>query len=84
MELLEECPCASAFRYYAFDDAFVREVLGKKLSKGTKKDLDDISAKTGVMLKSCRRQVRNDVTWFFLVIRSQSMQVKMSDVVLCV
>lgn len=45
------------FRYYAFDDVFVREVLGKKLSKGTKKDLDDISAKTGVTLKSCRRQV---------------------------
>lgn len=47
----------SLFRYYAFDDTFVREVLGKKLSKGTKKDLDDISAKTGVTLKSCRRQV---------------------------
>lgn len=46
-------------RYYAFDDAFVREVLGKKLSKGTKKDLDDISAKTGVTLKSCRRQFDN-------------------------
>ena len=45
-------------RYYTFDDAFVREVLGKKLSKGTKKDLDDISAKTSVTLKSCRRQVR--------------------------
>lgn len=45
------------FRYYTFDDAFVREVLGKKLSKGTKKDLDDIGAKTGVTLKSCRRQV---------------------------
>lgn len=45
------------FRYYAFHDVFVREVLGKKLSKGTKKDLDDISAKTGVTLKSCRRQV---------------------------
>lgn len=45
-------------RYYAFDNAFVREVLGKKLSKGTKKDLDDISAKTGITLKSCRRQVR--------------------------
>lgn len=45
------------FRYYAFDDTFVREVLGKKLSKGTKKDLDDISAKTSVTLKSCRRQV---------------------------
>ncbi|XP_043982064.1 fibroblast growth factor (acidic) intracellular binding protein a isoform X1 [Gambusia affinis] len=46
-------------RYYAFDDVFVREVLGKKLSKGTKKDLDDISAKTGVTLKSCRRQFDN-------------------------
>uniref|UniRef100_A0A673ALD7 Fibroblast growth factor (acidic) intracellular binding protein a n=1 Tax=Sphaeramia orbicularis TaxID=375764 RepID=A0A673ALD7_9TELE len=46
-------------RYYAFDDAFVREVLGKKLSKGTKKDLDDISAKTTVTLKSCRRQFDN-------------------------
>uniref|UniRef100_A0A3Q2XG78 Fibroblast growth factor (acidic) intracellular binding protein a n=1 Tax=Hippocampus comes TaxID=109280 RepID=A0A3Q2XG78_HIPCM len=46
-------------RYYDFDDAFVREVLGKKLSKGTKKDLDDISAKTGVTLKSCRRQFDN-------------------------
>ena len=44
-------------RYYAFDEAFVREVLGKKLSKGTKKDLDDISTKTGITLKSCRRQV---------------------------
>lgn len=51
------CVCISLCRYYAFDDAFVREVLGKKLSKGTKKDLDDISAKTNVTLKSCRRQV---------------------------
>ncbi|XP_069036517.1 fibroblast growth factor (acidic) intracellular binding protein a [Lepisosteus oculatus] len=46
-------------RYYAFDEAFVREVLGKKLSKGTKKDLDDVSAKTGITLKSCRRQFDN-------------------------
>ncbi|XP_055034994.1 fibroblast growth factor (acidic) intracellular binding protein a isoform X2 [Misgurnus anguillicaudatus] len=46
-------------RYYAFDDAFVREVLGKKLSKGTKKDLDDVSAKTNISLKSCRRQFDN-------------------------
>uniref|UniRef100_A0A4X2JUK2 FGF1 intracellular binding protein n=1 Tax=Vombatus ursinus TaxID=29139 RepID=A0A4X2JUK2_VOMUR len=46
-------------RYYTFDEAFVREVLGKKLSKGTKKDLDDISTKTGVTLKSCRRQFDN-------------------------
>ncbi|KAB0382121.1 hypothetical protein FD755_004038, partial [Muntiacus reevesi] len=46
-------------RYYAFDEAFVREVLGKKLSKGTKKDLDDISTKTGITLESCRRQFDN-------------------------
>ncbi|XP_030424518.1 acidic fibroblast growth factor intracellular-binding protein isoform X1 [Gopherus evgoodei] len=46
-------------RYYAFDEAFVREVLGKKLSKGTKKDLDDVSSKTGITLKSCRRQFDN-------------------------
>ncbi|XP_066575199.1 fibroblast growth factor (acidic) intracellular binding protein a isoform X2 [Amia ocellicauda] len=46
-------------RYYAFDPAFVRELLGKKLSKGTKKDLDDVSTKTGVTLKSCRRQFDN-------------------------
>ncbi|KAG5851963.1 fibroblast growth factor (acidic) intracellular binding protein a isoform X1 [Anguilla anguilla] len=46
-------------RYYAFDSAFVREVLGKKLSKGTKKDLDDISTKTAIALKSCRRQFDN-------------------------
>ncbi|KAI5106786.1 acidic fibroblast growth factor intracellular-binding protein [Silurus meridionalis] len=45
--------------YYAFDDTFAREVLGKKLSKGTKKDLDDVSAKTGILLKSCRRQFDN-------------------------
>ncbi|XP_025068182.1 acidic fibroblast growth factor intracellular-binding protein [Alligator sinensis] len=46
-------------RYYAFDEPFVRELLGKKLSKGTKKDLDDVSAKTGITLKSCRRQFDN-------------------------
>lgn len=55
--LSSSLPAPSGGRYYAFDEAFVREVLGKKLSKGTKKDLDDISVKTGVTLKSCRRQV---------------------------
>ncbi|XP_072737503.1 acidic fibroblast growth factor intracellular-binding protein isoform X2 [Ciconia boyciana] len=43
-------------RYYAFEESFARELLGKKLSKGTKKDLDEISARTGVSIKSCRRQ----------------------------
>ncbi|XP_069739188.1 acidic fibroblast growth factor intracellular-binding protein [Phaenicophaeus curvirostris] len=46
-------------RYYAFDEAFARELLGKKLSKGTKKDLDEISARTGISIKSCRRQFDN-------------------------
>ncbi|XP_067113484.1 acidic fibroblast growth factor intracellular-binding protein B-like [Osmerus mordax] len=46
-------------RYYEFDSAFAREVLGKKLSKGTKRDLEDVSSKTGVALKSCRRQFDN-------------------------
>ncbi|KAB0354533.1 hypothetical protein FD755_023071 [Muntiacus reevesi] len=36
----------------AFDQAFMREVLGKNLSKGTKKDLDDIGTKTGITLKT--------------------------------
>ncbi|KFO58507.1 Acidic fibroblast growth factor intracellular-binding protein [Corvus brachyrhynchos] len=44
-------------RYYAFDEALARELLGKKLSKGTKKELDEISARTGVGIRSCRRQV---------------------------
>lgn len=48
-------------RYYEFDHMFAREVLGKKLSKGTKKDLDDISSKTGIALKSCRRQVHQTI-----------------------
>uniref|UniRef100_A0A8D0L5U5 FGF1 intracellular binding protein n=1 Tax=Sphenodon punctatus TaxID=8508 RepID=A0A8D0L5U5_SPHPU len=64
MKLLRQLPyllnwLEESVLYYAFDEAFVREVLGKKLSKGTKKDLDDISAKTGVTLKSCRRQFDN-------------------------
>ncbi|CAB1316150.1 unnamed protein product [Coregonus sp. 'balchen'] len=29
---------------------------GKNFSKGTNNDLDDISSKTGITLKSCRRQ----------------------------
>lgn len=57
VEIISLTGCWFCFRYYAFHDVFVREVLGKKLSKGTKKDLDDISAKTAVTLKSCRRQV---------------------------
>ncbi|KAK1154961.1 acidic fibroblast growth factor intracellular-binding protein isoform X1 [Acipenser oxyrinchus oxyrinchus] len=60
-------------RYYAFDEAFVREVLGKKLSKGTKKDLDDVSAKTGITLKSCRRQSRALTTMMMMRMRMMMM-----------
>lgn len=44
-------------KYYAIDESVVREMLGKKLSSKTRKDLDDVSDKTKIRLKSCRRQV---------------------------
>ncbi|XP_021933150.1 acidic fibroblast growth factor intracellular-binding protein isoform X4 [Zootermopsis nevadensis] len=42
-------------KYYEFDDAVIRELLGKKLSSRHRKDLDEVSEKTCVLLKSCRR-----------------------------
>lgn len=45
--------------YYGFDDIVIRELLGKKLSSKHRKDLDEVSEKTGVPLKSCRRQFDN-------------------------
>ncbi|XP_025829126.1 acidic fibroblast growth factor intracellular-binding protein-like [Agrilus planipennis] len=45
--------------YYAIDDNVVRELLGKKLSSKHRKDLDEVAEKTGVPLKSCRRQFDN-------------------------
>ncbi|KJE93598.1 fibroblast growth factor intracellular binding protein [Capsaspora owczarzaki ATCC 30864] len=46
-------------RYYSFDDAVVRELLGKKLSARVRKDLDDVSEKADVSLQNCRRQFDN-------------------------
>ena len=46
-------------RYYEFDEKVVREFLGKKLSSKNRRELDDISERTGVSLKSCRRQFDN-------------------------
>ena len=46
-------------RYYTFDEAVVREFLGRKLSSKNRKDLDDVSEKTTVALRSCRRQFDN-------------------------
>ncbi|RMX40839.1 hypothetical protein pdam_00006525 [Pocillopora damicornis] len=40
-----------------FDKEVVRELLGKKLTGRVRKDLDDVSEKTNIPLKSCRRQM---------------------------
>lgn len=45
--------------YYALDNSVARELLGRKLSSRLRKDLDEISEKTGVSLRSCRRQFEN-------------------------
>ena len=52
----------SCCRYYQFDDAVIREILGKKLSSRNRKDLDDVNEKTKVSLRSCRRQVGRDLS----------------------
>ena len=44
-------------RYYEFDAAIIREILGKKLSTKNRNNLDDVSEKTHIPLRSCRRQV---------------------------
>uniref|UniRef100_A0A6A7FSD2 Acidic fibroblast growth factor intracellular-binding protein-like n=2 Tax=Hirondellea gigas TaxID=1518452 RepID=A0A6A7FSD2_9CRUS len=46
-------------RFYALDDCVAREIVGKKLSGRNRKDLDDVADKTGVLLRSCRRQFDN-------------------------
>lgn len=46
-------------KYYALDEAVIREFLGKKLNARHRRDLDDISKSTGVSLKSCCRQFDN-------------------------
>lgn len=46
-------------KYYALDDYVAREILGKKLSSRYRKDLDEVAEKTGVRIKSCRRQFDN-------------------------
>lgn len=46
-------------KYYQFDKEVVHELIGKKLTGRLRKDLDDVSEKTNVPLKSCRRQFDN-------------------------
>ncbi|CAG0887394.1 unnamed protein product [Cyprideis torosa] len=46
-------------RYYNIDPRFMREILGKKLGSKLKRDLEEISSRTGVSSSSCRRQYEN-------------------------
>lgn len=46
-------------KYYNLDDTVAREILGKKLSPRYRKDLDEVADRTGIRLKSCRRQFDN-------------------------
>ena len=45
--------------YYEFDENLVRDLLGKKLSTRTKKDIDEICERINISLKSGRRQFDN-------------------------
>jgi len=45
--------------YYEFDKEVMREILGKKMSAKLRKDMDDVSEKTGISLRSCQRQFDN-------------------------
>ncbi|CAH0766484.1 unnamed protein product [Bemisia tabaci] len=45
--------------YFSLDDPVVREILNKRISSRHRKDLDEVSDKTGVPLRSCRRQFEN-------------------------
>lgn len=46
-------------RYYELDDSVLRELLGLRLTSKIRKDLDEVAEKTGVRLRSCRRQFDN-------------------------
>ncbi|NP_001153419.1 fibroblast growth factor (acidic) intracellular binding protein [Nasonia vitripennis] len=45
--------------YYEFNDSVARELLGKKLTSKNRKDMEEVAERTGVTLKSCRRQYDN-------------------------
>ena len=45
--------------YYSFDDAVMREILGKKLTSRSKKDIEDVANKSKVAVTSARRQFEN-------------------------
>ncbi|CAF4956794.1 acidic fibroblast growth factor intracellular-binding protein [Pieris napi] len=46
-------------KYYELDDAVIRELVGRKLSSRHRKDLDEVSERSGAPLRCCRRQFDN-------------------------
>ena len=53
--------CLVIGRYYSLDAEVARELVGRgqKMTAKLRKDLDTISDKTGIPLKSCLRQYDN-------------------------
>ncbi|EGD77798.1 fibpl protein [Salpingoeca rosetta] len=47
------------FSYYQYDANFMLLILGKQLSKGMRKDLDELADETHLALTSCNRQFDN-------------------------
>ncbi|KYR02787.1 hypothetical protein DLAC_00251 [Tieghemostelium lacteum] len=45
--------------YYDFDESFMRELIGRKLTSGQRRDLDDTAEKLRIRLSSCERQFDN-------------------------
>lgn len=45
--------------YYAFDDSFVRQLVGKRISSGVRRTLDDIAKDVQIPFNSCLRQFDN-------------------------
>ena len=45
--------------YHFLDSIFCREILGRKLNSKLRKDLDEVADKTGIFVRSCRRQFDN-------------------------
>ena len=41
------------------DAVFCREILGRKLNSKLRKDLDEVSEKTGIFVRACGRQFDN-------------------------
>jgi len=59
LHLPPEAQPAIIERYYSFDDALARELVGKRLTNKLRGDLDEVCAATQIPLPSCIRQFDN-------------------------